>query len=95
MSAQANIVAFDGAATPISHTFMPIGVVTDSKIGTIASWREALTSVPLYANASCKTFWKDLKNGKSRVEYRVEVPVMESVSGANAFGYTAAPRVAY
>lgn len=95
MSAQANIVAFDGASTPVTHTLVPIGVKVDPKIGIIAEWREALASVPLYANITARTFFKDLKNGKTRVEVRIEVPVMESVSGANAFGYTAAPKVAY
>lgn len=36
-----------------------------------------------------------LKSGVVKTETRVEVPVMESVSGQNAAGYTAAPKVAY
>lgn len=95
MSAQANIVAFDGAATPASHTFIPLGSFQDAKLGNLARWRELLASVPLYANARVTTFDKALKSGVSREEIRVEVPVMESVSGVNAAGYTAAPKVAY
>jgi hypothetical protein len=38
---------------------------------------------------------KVLKSGTIREELRVEVPVMESVSGQNAAGYTASPKVAY
>lgn len=36
-----------------------------------------------------------LKSGVVKSETRVEVPVMESISGQNAAGYTAAPKVAY
>lgn len=95
MSTQANIVAFDGAASPVSHTFGPIGAKTDPTLGDVSAWRETISSVPLYANARVTTFNKKLKSGITRCELRVEVPVMESVSGQNAAGYTAAPKVAY
>lgn len=96
MSAQANIVAFDGAATPISHTFVPVSAAADMKSGDLtANWREALTTVPAYAQISVKTTEKRMNSGVYRVACIVEVPVMEAVNGANAAGYTAAPKVAY
>lgn len=96
MSAQANIVAFDGAATPVTHTFVPVGVTSDSQTKElIALWREALTTVPTYAQIGVKTSERKLNNGLLRVAVQVTVPVMESVSGQNAAGYTAAPKVAY
>jgi len=96
MSAQANIVAFDGAATPVSHTLVPIGVKMDPKTGEIvASWREALTTVPVYAQVRFTLSYKRLPSGVYRVARVTEVPVMESVSGVNSSGYTAAPKVAY
>ena len=95
MSAQANIVIFDGAATPVSHTFIPLGSSVDPILGKVAAWREVLASVPLYANASLQTTIKRLKSGIQRHELRFQVPVMESISGQNAAGYTAAPKVAY
>lgn len=95
MSAQANIVAYDGAGTPVSHTFGPLGTKTDAQFGDQAFWREALTTVPIGANAKVSTSVKKLKSGIQRVELRVEVPVMESISGQNSAGYTAAPKVAY
>jgi len=95
MSAQANIVIFDGAATPVSHTFVPLGSSVDPILGRVAAWREILASVPLYANATAQTTVKKLKSGAQRLEIRFQVPVMESVSGQNAAGYTAAPKVAY
>jgi hypothetical protein len=36
-----------------------------------------------------------LKSGVYRTEFQTVVPVMESISGQNAAGYTAAPKVAY
>lgn len=95
MSAQVNIVAFDGAGTPVSHTFTPIGTKSDAQLGDQAYWRENLASVPIAANAKVTTFSKKLKGGMNRCEIRVEVPVMEAVSGSNAAGYTAAPKIAF
>lgn len=96
MSAQANIVAFDGAATPVSHTLVPVRSASDPSTGElVAEWREGLTTVPVYAQVRCKTTQKRMASGVWRVATVVEVPVMESVSGQNAAGYTAAPKVAY
>lgn len=96
MSAQANIVAFDGAATPVTHTLIPISSAADPKDGTLtATWREGLASLPIYAQISCVQKQQQLKSGVWRVSTTVTVPVMESVSGQNAAGYTAAPKVAY
>jgi hypothetical protein len=95
MSAQANIVAFDGAATPVTHTFTPIGVSNDPKLGILAEWREIIASVPTYAQLRVSTVLKKLNSGVYSVRVTVVVPVMESVSGQNAAGYTAAPKVAY
>jgi hypothetical protein len=94
MAAMANIVAYDGAATPVSHTFSPCG--TEKEKGEVVSrWREQLAGVPLYACPTVTARARKLPNGIWRVSTRVEVPVMESVSGQNAAGYTAAPAVAY
>jgi len=101
MSAQANIVAFDGAATPASHTFVPVGAAaltpSNSKESSElrAEWLENLSTVPTIAQAKVSTSKRKLANGMFRVSIQVEVPVMESVSGQNAAGYTAAPKVAY
>lgn len=97
MSNIANIVVFDGAATPVSHTLIPVEVVKDSKTGQItAIWREQLAALPTYAQVTATArLSKTRRSGVWNVDFRVEVPVMESVSGQNALGYTAAPKVAY
>lgn len=96
MSQQTNIVAFDGAAVPVSHTLEPMNSSTDPVSGeTVALWAERLTTLPDYAQIRYKTTQKKNKDGIWRLFTQVEVPVMESISGQNAAGYTAAPKVAY
>lgn len=94
MSAIANIIAFDGQATPVSHTFV---AETVSREGTTltATYKEATAGVPDYAQGRITIKRAQLSSGIKRVSNRVELPVMESVSGVNAAGYTAAPKVAY
>ena len=93
----ANIVVFDGAATPASHTLVPVDVSKDPKTGAIvAMWREQVASLPTYAQVTATArLSKSRRSGIWNVDFRVEVPVMESVSGQNSAGYTAAPKVAY
>lgn len=94
MSQIANITVFDGAATPVSHTLAPISVNREGKAVT-AIWREQITTLPVEAQVSLEAKLEQLKSGVWRVETKTSVPVMESVSGQNAAGYTAAPKVAY
>lgn len=95
MSAQANITVFDGASTPVSHTLIGEGIERLPDGSLIATWKESNASVPDYAQVRVKATKKKLPSGVFRVAVRVEVPVMESVSGQNAAGYTAPPKVAY
>lgn len=96
MSAQANIVAFDGASTPVSHTLEPMNSALDTATGElVATWAERLPTLPDYAQVRVKQTWKKSKEGVNRVFTQVEVPVMEAIAGQNASGYTAAPKVAY
>jgi hypothetical protein len=94
MSNIADITVFDGAATPVSHTLKAVSVTrTGAQI--VAFWRENLTSVPAEAQVNETMKMEQLKSGVWRTESRTVVPVMETVSGQNAAGYTAAPKVAY
>lgn len=94
MSAIANITVFDGAATPVSHTLVPVSV-TRSGQEIVAAYREQLSSVPTEAQVRATIKLSNLKNGVVRAEVTVEVPVMETVTNQNAAGYSAAPKVAY
>lgn len=94
MASQANIAVFDGAATPVTHTLVPIGV---AKTGSVveASWREANVSLPIMAQIRLVTRSETLKSGVMRLSASSVVPVMETAGAQNAAGYTAPPKVAY
>lgn len=91
----ANITVFDGAATPVSHTLNAVSIAKQSDGSILAIWREGIASLPAEAQVRAELRQKVLKSGVVETRYRVVVPVMESVSGQNASGYTAAPKVAY
>lgn len=94
MAAQAPLTVFDGANTPLSHTFAEDGAFREVNNIT-AHWKELSASLPAEALNRITFRQQKQKNGIVRCAVRVEFPVMESVSGVNAQGYTAAPRVAY
>jgi len=95
MGQQTNFVVYDGATTPVVHTLVGEGIATE-KDGTVrARWKESLTGIPDYAQVRAAISKRRLPSGTYRLEVESTVPVMESVSGQNAAGYTAAPKVAY
>lgn len=94
MSQIADITVFDGAATPVSHVLKAVSVSREKNKIT-AVWREANASLPVYAQISALVSIETLKSGTTKVYAKVEVPTMESVSGQNSAGYTAAPKVAF
>jgi hypothetical protein len=94
MSQIADITVFDGAATPVSHVLKAISVTKQgNKIESY--WREANAALPIYAQIQLWQSIETLKSGVYKTVTRVEVPTMESVSGQNTAGYTAAPKVAF
>lgn len=94
MSQIANIVAFDGATIPVSHTLVPISVTRrDNRIEAV--YREKLATVPEAAQVFLYYTQETTKAGTVITTIDSNVPVMESVSGVNSSGYTAAPKVAY
>jgi len=94
MSSIANITVFDGQATPVSHTFLAESVSRQGS-SVIATYKEATAGVPDEAQGRITLKRTTLQSGVTRSSVRVDLPVMESVSGVNAAGYTAAPKVAY
>lgn len=92
MSAIANLVVYDNAAT--AHTFVPISV-TREKSKVVALYRENVAGVPVEAQSYIQASNEQLPSGVHKVEVQVVRPVMEAISGQNAAGYTAAPKVAH
>lgn len=94
MSSMANIVVFDGATTPVAHTLVAVSAIRENGVFT-ATWREANVALPTEAQIRLEMRQRVLKSGVVETRSRVVVPVMESISGQNSAGYTAAPKVAY
>lgn len=80
MSAQANLVAFDGAATPLTHTLTAAGVYKDDVEGLVADYVEMLLSVPESARPTLTATKRKLKNGVTRVQIRLVLPSMETIT---------------
>lgn len=93
----ADVVVFDGAIPPVSHTLKALSVERNKTSGKIeAVWREQLATLPTYAQAELRlSLVRTSRSGVWHATWGVRVPVMESVSGQNSAGYTAAPKVAY
>lgn len=90
MSAIANIAIQDGQAAPITHTFYPI------QSGASSYWRENAVGLPLIGQSTVTmTVKEDKKSGLNRVVGVMQLPALETATGANAAGYTAAPKVGY
>lgn len=94
MAAIADIVAFDGAASPVQHTFKPVSVSRE-KDRVTALWRENLPGVPTYASCRVAMTLERLKSGVYKCTHQTVVPVQEVITGSNSAGYSAAPKVAY
>lgn len=99
MAAAADIIAFNGAGTPVSVTFKHIstdpvmnGIV---RTGIRAHYREWDVAKPVEACSTIDLVVRMLKSGVTEVQRRVETPVMEVPSGGTGMGYTAQPKVAY
>jgi len=94
MATMNSISVYDGASTPVLHTLSAISVTREGQKVT-ADWREQSLTIPAYAQVNAAITTQKLPSGVFKVDVKVNVPVMESVSGQNSAGYTAAPKVAY
>lgn len=95
MAQQTAITVFDGSSTPVSHTLQP----ADNKVlkdGTrLSVWRENLATLPAESQVRIEIYQREFPSKVVETRIVSIVPVMESVSGQNASGYTAAPKIAY
>lgn len=93
MGQQTSLAAFDAAATPVVHHYLPeFNDVDNGQY--VAKWRELSTSLPVSAQARVTIQEQVLKSGVTVRKMRVEVPVMESATTTGNEGYTAPPKVA-
>jgi hypothetical protein len=91
MSAIANIVINDGAATPVAHTLNPI------TSGLNAFFRDSIATLPIAGQISLRILSKpDSGSGLNKVKVVVDVPVLEVITGTSTqSGYQAPPKMAY
>jgi len=91
MSAQADIVINDDAATPVAHTFSKRGATMD-----LAVYKDLSSGmdigIPVITQSLKKTGKGD--TAVNKVDVRIFVPVLETISGSDG-GYTPSPKVAY
>jgi hypothetical protein len=91
MAAMTDLLAKDDTTSAVvEYTFKPIA---DNPI---PFWRTSIAGVPLAGQMRMYVSAEELKDGKTKVAMKLEVPVMETLgaSGTSA-GYVAPPKVAY
>lgn len=96
MGALANLTAADGATTPVTHTFVPLGPDSNG-----VQWFEQTNPVPANA-AAAKRISISIKRAKvgqkltgvAKITAQMWYPVMETV-GTSDSGITPPPTVAY
>lgn len=98
MAQATNIVLADAQATPVNHTFVPIGqdekgvmhYVDQSNANEIGYWRATCEIIkPRVARAG-----ESSKDRVSRVRWTLSEPILETLSN-NSAGYVPAPTIAY
>ena len=97
MGAATNIVINDGAATPVAHTFTPIG--KDEK-GVL--WFEQTAPAPVNPLGAKRIGYRQSRvldpkgqlTGRSKVVLTIYIPTLETL-GNNSAGITPPPTVAY
>lgn len=90
MSAMANLLVKDDAATPLEWTLVPI-TDTPNPI-----WRANSASLPLEAQPRFSSMVEVLKSGSYKITAKLELPVLETLGASgSALGYVAPPKVAY
>lgn len=97
--AYANIVIADAAATPVNHTFIPLGLDTDgrfwfedqSQANVIGYWRIAI-SLKRPANAQAGQS-SEGRTYRARIE--LHEPVLANITNSTVTGVLPAPQLAY
>ncbi len=98
MATATNIVIADAQATPVNHTFVPIGkddtgaflFLDQSQSNEIGFWRIAV----LISKPKPPRVGETSSQRVTRVKVTLSEPILETLS-ANAAGYIPAPTVAY
>lgn len=86
MAELANLTLDDGQSTPVTKTFSP------RQAKPIAIWKDLSSGIAIGAPTITLSVRETASS--TRVEKRISLPVLETVSGSDG-GYTPSPKVAY
>lgn len=89
MAAIAPITVMDGKATPVAHALNPVQSAPS------AIWREQKVGLSQIGQIQLTVTRTTVTKELDKVRLVFSVPALEVTSGANASGYSAAPKVAY
>lgn len=91
MAALAAITLYDALGTPVAHVFQPV-----NHNGKEFVWRDSTTGLTILSAPVLSLIVMPSKD-KNLERYREKIilPAVETVTGQNAQGYTAAPKLAY
>jgi hypothetical protein len=92
MSAFANIIINDGAATPVAHTFSPVKINADG----VASLADRSSGISIGFPLITLNVRPPVKGSRVyKVTIRTTYPILEATSPSTATGIQPAPTVAY
>lgn len=94
MPAIGNIVIADGQATPVNHTFSPVGISADN----VATFNDRSAGIPIGYNALTMSLRQPSKNGSARnfkAQLKLVLPTLEVTSPSTSTGIQPAPTKAY
>lgn len=94
MPAQANIVINDGQGTPVAHTFVPDGALSQPDGKVVAEWVDRSPTYKVGYWCIREQHSKPNGNGVEKMRFVIERPVLE-VPGSVVVGFNPAPQRAY
>ena len=96
-----NIVLNDAAATPVAHTFEPMGIdpkqrdtfwfVDRSAVNSVGNWRISVQ----YMYASAPKPGESAKGRVNRIKIGLHEPILETMSNSTVSGILPAPQIAF
>lgn len=91
MAQRANITLTDAATTPVNRVYQPV-----RSTGDILFWQDRTNTILLGQNR-LSVFQRpaDKKSNATKVVWKLETPVLATVSGASSAGYAAEPKVSH
>lgn len=95
MSARAAVYMNDGAATPVAHQFDPARVQDDAGIQ-LATWEDRSSGIAVGYPTVTLSMKRPSKTSRTyRVQAKVTLPVLETISNSTVTGILPAPTKAF